>query len=725
MVDLDSTNGLYSGGQKVASVQFTTRPTRVQFGGNPNSPYADFEQRLGGEAKAAGFASEERVATPAMPHASRTLTVGRSRQCDVSVPTDLQMSRRHARVSLTPMGAIISDLGSHNGVWVNGKRQRSAKLESGDHVQLGQSRFVYRNGNIHPTNSELGQLEVRSISVNTKELTLLEGINFAIKPRTMTAVIGPSGSGKSTLLNSLTGTQVLTAGTVSIGGHDLHANADLVRGAIGFVPQDDAVHTTLTVRVALEAAARLRLPTDTSSSEIRARVETVADQLGLGERLNQRVSQLSGGQRKRVSVGYELVGSPKILILDEPTSGLDPLLERELMEMLHGLSRSGMTVVVVTHHTANLALADNVAIMARGGTLAYFGQTGNVVSHFGVENIEGVFKLLASPTPEWEQYLTRRAQPRRDPGQVGKSPIEPVLRSAMADISTMTTRYVQMLSGDLKRVLPLALQAPLLGLLFAFVIPTNAFEMDGQVNPATRQLLMALVLVMIWLGASNSVREIVDERDVFRREVAVGVSPSAFVMSKWFVLALVTSLQAMVLFLVATWRQNDAVPGGLMLSSGAIEMMIALVGIGVASVGLGLVVSARSQDAARALGTLPIVAVTAFLLSGLVVPVNERASLNVLSSLNSALWGSSALAVTVDLPAADGCGQLESAESAREDGPEELALPVKTSPSCSNVRWEQSQSRQAINFTVLVGLAILHCFAAVWATKRSFRPSRR
>ncbi len=195
-----------------------------------------------------------------------------------------------------------------------------------------------------------GGLEVRDVSFAIERYTvLLDRISFAARPGTLTAVIGPSGAGKSTLAKLIVGAGRPTGGAVSFEGSDLHSGYASLRDRIGMVPQDDVVHGRLTVAQALEFAAELRMPADTTASERRQVITAVLDELELTPHASTRIDNLSGGQRKRVSVALELLTSPSLLVLDEPTTGLDPALDRSVMAMLRKLADAGRVVVVVTH----------------------------------------------------------------------------------------------------------------------------------------------------------------------------------------------------------------------------------------------------------------------------------------------------------------------------------------------------------------------------------------
>ena len=153
------------------------------------------------------------------------------------------------------------------------------------------------------------------------------------------AVVGPSGAGKSTLLGALTGFRPADGGEVQVRRPRPLPNYAELRHRIGFVPQDDILHTPLTVRRALNYAARLRFPHDVSAEERKHRIDEVLTELGLAAHADQRIDSLSGGQRKRTSVALELLTKPSLLFLDEPTSGLDPGYEKSVMQTLRGAGR--------------------------------------------------------------------------------------------------------------------------------------------------------------------------------------------------------------------------------------------------------------------------------------------------------------------------------------------------------------------------------------------------
>lgn len=236
---------------------------------------------------------------------------------------------------------------------------------------------------------------------------ILRDVSLSILPGECVGLLGASGCGKTTLMRCLAGLIRPTEGKVLWSGDDRPPSV------VGYVPQDDLVHQALRVESALTYSARLRL----ADSQVKARVDQVLGALGLEERRRVRVGRLSGGQRKRVSIGVELLSSPGLLFLDEPTSGLDPALEEHFMELFRRLADEGRTVLVTTHILQSLDLLDLVAVLAGGG-LAYFGPPGEMLSWFGVDEARDMYGLLASQgarlrarfasAPQRQRYITER-----------------------------------------------------------------------------------------------------------------------------------------------------------------------------------------------------------------------------------------------------------------------------------------------------------------------------
>jgi ABC-type multidrug transport system ATPase subunit len=236
-------------------------------------------------------------------------------------------------------------------------------------------------------------ITARHLTVSYGDETVLHGIDPQAQDGELVGVLGPSGSGKSTMLMAMSGLRPADTGSVQLNGRDLYAEFDALKRSIGYVPQEDIVPTALTVQKVLNYAAELRLP-DFDRRARQGRVDGVIHTLDLDNRRHHRVSNLSGGQRKRVSIGVELLSRPDVLFADEPTSGLDPALERSLTKTFRNLTNDGSIVLVTTHVMTSLDLLDSL-IVIDAGRIAYQGPVEAVKQHFGVDDYTEIFQKLS------------------------------------------------------------------------------------------------------------------------------------------------------------------------------------------------------------------------------------------------------------------------------------------------------------------------------------------
>lgn len=226
-----------------------------------------------------------------------------------------------------------------------------------------------------------------NVSVEAGSVRILRSVKLELRPGQLCGLIGPSGAGKSTLFKVLLGIREPSAGLVRFGGKAVRET-----GPVGYVPQDDALHRTLTVEQALSYAAELRMPGSRPEERSR-RITNVLSQVGLSERRDVRIARLSGGQRKRVSVALELLTSPGLLILDEPTSGLDPGLEARMMALFRALAEKGRIIMVATHAMQSLDLCHVLVVLVKGN-VAYAGPPQRALPYFGVKDYADIFRVL-------------------------------------------------------------------------------------------------------------------------------------------------------------------------------------------------------------------------------------------------------------------------------------------------------------------------------------------
>ncbi|HSI89395.1 MAG TPA: FHA domain-containing protein, partial [Pyrinomonadaceae bacterium] len=304
------------------------------------------------------------------------LSVGREESCDIRLD-GLQISNRHARLTQTGAEVLVEDLGSTNGIFINGNRASRSVIGTSDSVQIGA--FLLRIDSsgaiaVYDTRSKTRVDAVnltRDVKAGGGRLKLLDAISLSVAPNEFVGVIGPSGAGKSSLIEALNGVRPAGQGNVRVNNLDLYQHFDSLKQAIGYVPQDDIIHRELTVYKTLYYVAKLRLSRDVSRSEITTIIDEVLDVTGLSERKNVAVNKLSGGQRKRVSIAVELITKPSVIFLDEPTSGLDPVTEDRIMRLFKQIAESGRTVIMTTHAMENVPLFDKIVILMRGKLVFY------------------------------------------------------------------------------------------------------------------------------------------------------------------------------------------------------------------------------------------------------------------------------------------------------------------------------------------------------------------
>ncbi|WP_345464290.1 FHA domain-containing protein [Actinoallomurus oryzae] len=589
----------------------------------------------------------------------QVLRIGRAPENDMVV-ADLRVSRQHAELRSSGGTYEIVDVGSRSGTYVNGQRVERAMIGPNDIVGIGPSTF-HLVGDVLTEYTDTGAVSFSAHDLTVtvdKGKVLLDHVSFPLGEKCLVAVIGPSGSGKSTLLRALTGLRPADQGTVSYDGRDLYRDYSELRSRIGLVPQDDILHTSLTVRRALIYAAELRFPDDTRQHERKARVDEVLKELGLDHRRDNKISSLSGGQRKRVSVALELLTKPSLLFLDEPTSGLDPGLDKSVMQMLRGLADDGRTVAVVTHSVANLDICDRLLVMAPGGRIAYFGPPKEALPFLGFNDWADVFQAFDDPSIDWggrylqspahQKYVTADlVQPvAQQAGPVNyQPPSKP--QSWPEQLSTLIRRYIRSIAAD-PLFLGITVALPIIMGAVARVIPAGDLtsKVPGSQGGAAN-LLMILCIGGCLTGAANAVRELVKERPIYQRERAVGLSRSAYLTSKLLVLGVITIGQGIVLTLVAMLGVNMRDKG--VITTPMPELIIAVALLSFTAMTLGLLISAIVKTSEMTMPLLVLTTLVQIVFCGALVHLDGKAVLEQFAWLVPARWAFAAMAGTLDI----------------------------------------------------------------------------
>lgn len=580
------------------------------------------------------------------------LQIGRDPANDIvlDAPT---VSRFHATIERIGQRFRVRDLRSSNATFLNDQRiEAEAWAKPGDTVRVGSYRFVIAQEAISQFD-ESGGLHVDAIGLNKrvrKNLNILQNISLTFKPREFIVIVGQSGGGKSTLLDAIAGYRPATDGRVFVNDIDAYRSFDAIRNSIGYVPQRDIIHMELTVYQALDYAARLRMPADTSPEERHLRVMQVLDDLDLTHRKEVQVSGLSGGQQKRVSIGVELLTKPGLFFLDEPTSGLDPGTETALMQLMRRLADQGRTIILVTHATKNVMLADKVVFLARGGHVAWFGPPEEALRYFdryrsdrerraGPMDFDQIYAILDNSTlgsaEEWsarfrsdpahQQYIEQPLAPRLEglaaPSKPMSAPRPPGGRqtSAWRQFLILSSRNLKILTRDRASLLLMLLAPPLvsmLDVLIAFMMGRRMFDFyDGDIRNLTISFFLLIIFAM-FVGGLSQMREIVKEIDIYKRERLVNLKIGPYVLSKVWLAALLAVYQAAAYTIIHYLAYE--MPGG------ALEFLMIFASLALLSMAgmmLGLLTSALAPNANTAPMIVILFIMPQVVLSGALVPL--------------------------------------------------------------------------------------------------------
>ncbi|WP_329548439.1 FHA domain-containing protein [Streptomyces sp. NBC_01356] len=651
----------------------------------------------------------------------RVMRIGRALENELVV-SDLQVSRHHAEFHATPDGRCeIRDLGSHNGTYVNGMpiaKGGSALLGPNDIVGVGHSTFRLVGDSLEEF------VDTGEVSFSARHLTvtvdggkqILKDVSFGVPEKSLVAVIGPSGSGKSTLLKALTGYRPANEGDVLYDNRNLYKQFAELRQRIGLVPQDDILHKELTVKKALKYAAKLRFPADTTAQERDARIDEVLRELKLDIHKEKKVTSLSGGQRKRVSVALELLTKPSLIFLDEPTSGLDPGMDRDVMQLLRGLADDGRTVLVVTHSVAELAICDKLLVMAPGGAVAYFGPPEEALNFFGYETWADVFSSFENyrdydwagrwkGSQHFQMYAADidavAAQSVHMPPPQAMRPPKP--QGWLSQLSTLIRRYVSVIVSD-KGFLGLMVILPAVLGVVSVLIPADFGLALGPKNgnpPFSNRdgstILLILAVGACFSGAANSVRELIKERVIYERERATGLSRSAYLMSKVIVLGVITALQGAIMGAIGLFSLGDKLPkeGLLLKNSPALELTLPIMALGFTAMMFGLIISALVKTAEKTMPLLVMFAIVQVVFTGCLFQLYDKVGVEQLAWLMPARWAVAAAGTTADL---------------------NVLLPWE--PGKGDPLWEHELSQWIIDMGVLIAIGVICGFVVARLLRR-------
>jgi ABC-type multidrug transport system ATPase subunit len=578
--------------------------------------------------------------------AAGRVVIGRAEPSHIRI-NHIAVSPQHAELSRSDGRLWLEDLKSQFGTYVNGERIVRKDLRDGDSIRFGHSvTYLAEDRGLRVNAQPNGMwLRARDVALSKGGKTLLNGVDFAIKPSYFVGIIGPSGAGKSTLLQGLSGYLQPSHGHIfGEDKRDIYEDHAAYQAAIGLVPQDDVVFPELTIRENLFYAARLRFGATRRDGEEDAIVAESLGKMDLLRAADRTVrDQCSGGQRKRLSVAIELLKRPRMLFLDEPTSGLDPALEQQLMVQLMKLTGQGTTVVCTTHHMDNLQLFDELVVLGvlnSEGRVAYVGRPQKVLEALSCETYSELFEKLArglfvprevpplsndslymksaadsgrglQPVPEWQQDISFAEQSGRALREVGEQLYQLASDTSLrSQLMSQLSRRWKILKRDQGLLLSLLAQPIGLGLLT--VLSQFRYGAHAAVD-------FFLVVIAIWLGMNNSVRDIVRDRKTYVRERLAGLNPNAFYLSRFVEHFTVGAAQIVVLlsvlvlfggvaFEMDTWNQ-------LFERTNLVWLFTVLQACLIGGVGLGLLTSALVDSEEAAVASLPLLIMPQLLFS--------------------------------------------------------------------------------------------------------------
>lgn len=696
IVDVGSRNGIYFNGRRVQEQVLQDGDIlRIPDPTTANFVTIRYVNQLSKRVEQSAKVAMHFPTPPGRP----VVTIGRV-QSDI-VLNNPQVSSRHAQLEWKGGYHVLRDLRSTNGTWLNGQRVRDAlRIKPGDVIQIGPFKLIY-DGDSLDSYDQRGAMRIDARGLRREvddrsgpgKKVILHDVSLSIDPREFVALVGGSGTGKSTLMMALSGFVRADHGSVLVNGDDYYRNFDAYRAVLGYVPQDDILHRMLPVDRALQYAARLKLPADISDEEIDTRVEEVLAAVEMTAHRDKLVDNLSGGQRKRVSIAAELLSDPSLMFLDEPTSGLDPGLEKKMMYTLRQLADSGRTVVLVTHATANITQCDHVCFMSTG-RMVFFGPPREALAFFQVTSgdfadiytkLEGkadpnsqlIKGDLSNEYAEWkrnnpdakeEPYLAELWEMRykRSPqyqyyvvNRLARAPSGPTFEQQQAaqrrsaqlkyspwrQFAILAKRYVDLTVQDRKNLGIMLAQAPIIGLLLTLVSKNNSIAGAGATTNEAKKLLFMLSTVGVWFGIINAAREICKETPVFRRERLANLRVAPYVWSKVVVLFLLVLVQSGLLMAVLNLRV--AFPEEALVFSAPGEFFVTTALAGGAGLAMGLLISALASTPDKAISIVPLALIPQILFAGLIFKLESVT--NVISWLTASRWSMDAFGSIADL----------------------------------------------------------------------------
>jgi ABC-type multidrug transport system ATPase subunit/pSer/pThr/pTyr-binding forkhead associated (FHA) protein len=606
------------------------------------------------------------------------LLIGRLENCDIVLDSP-EVSRRHAMVRQLGDAYSIEDLDSSNGTYLNDEPIKTAHLQEGDLIQISNFRLLFQGGLLVPYQASGMRLDANNLTKDVKTKggvrRILDNIDISVLPREFIGLVGGSGAGKSTLLNALIGVR-RGSGEVNLNGYDFYKEYESFRAQLGYVPQSDILHTRLTVEKALDYAARLRLPSNLSHDERMRRIDIVLDTVSMNSEAirKTRISNLSGGQRKRVSIAAELLADPKLIFLDEATSGLDPGLEKKMMHTLRRMADEGRTVILITHATDNIVQTDHVAFLSEG-KLVYFGPSEEALKFFEVDEFADIYERIDHKGEEWRQIFEEK-KPEQHKKYVldRKASLQSTPKRALPKVSFGFADFFRQFFVLVQRSLSVLFSDPVTLALMLLLFPVTATLqlviakpdiLTGNLAiladpvlaaksmlesytpfPHTNTFVFVMGLEAVLTGLFVPSNDLVKERSIYLRERMVNLRVLPYLLNKVAIYSVFVVIQV-ILYLIIVSIGVDFPEKGLYIN-GTLEVFLTLYLTMMAGISFGLIISAVSKSTEMAIYILTMMLFFQFFFAGAVFDLRGN-KFEPMSYLSTTRWALTALGVTIGM----------------------------------------------------------------------------
>jgi ABC-type multidrug transport system ATPase subunit len=582
----------------------------------------------------------------------------------------ISVSKRHAVIDGFASKRVISDVGSQNGLIVNGKRVTRHELRDRDVIRITNSKLIFCNDMIRYTTSVIGesieasglfQIQQKKGALDFKaKKTIMNDVSLRIDPGELVAIVGGSGAGKSTLIYMLCGLRKPHKGQVSVSGIDLYKNFDSLKTRIGYVPQVDTVQKDLTLRDMLMFSAKLRIPEETSS-DMNAHIDKALRDVDMKDHAEKYIKNLSGGQKKRASIAVELLADPKLFFLDEPGSGLDPFTEESLMGTLRKMADGGKTVVFVTHSPLSLRLCDKIVFIGAGGYLCYYGSYEQAIRFLCEEEVRrgeiadprkfdpnNIVKVYAKTTNDAQKYSQKFNMGRSSSTIAGsaKGDKPPQKRSFIKQTGILFQRNVKLYINDSGKIRGSLILTALLAFFVSLV--ANGTQYDSY--NMTKSLYFALTCAVFFVGCMNAITEVCKERSLIKREYMTTLSLGAYILAKTAVLLILCAVQSLIF--AAFFAAGVGMPPDKLMFEPFLEVLLTIFLTGMAGSSMGMFVSCLSKNEDKAAKLAPLLLLPQMLFSGVIFELGNDI-LKAISYIVTSRWSMEAFGTFVNLNVMD------------------------------------------------------------------------